>query len=156
MRVYTDTSWETQLYISKIEKKVNSLFFFETSTVKWVKFCSRICYKIDWVKRIPGWNKGLKRTWQSLTEFKKGHGLKEENVNWKGDKVGYHALHSWVNRKLGKPNKCEICGTETAKNYEWANKNHKYKRDLNDWIRLCRFCHRKFDKQYNLVDNNRI
>lgn len=77
--------------------------------------------------------------------FKKGR-IPE---NHKGDLVGYDALHDWVKRELGKPNKCEHCGTETAKRFEWANKSHEYKRDITDWIRLCKICHIKYDRENN-------
>ena len=110
------------------------------------------CYRIDWSKRIPGWNRGLKRIWKSPTEFKKGQNTNEKNVNWKGEKASYVAKHTWIKRKLGSPNKCDLCLTTTAKDYQWANKNHKYRRNLNDWIRLCIVCHRKYDKEHNLVD----
>lgn len=69
-----------------------------------------------------------------------------KNGNWKGNRVSYSALHDWVRYYLGKPNKCEECGTTTAKRYDWANKSFQYKRDLNDWIRLCRSCHIRKDK----------
>lgn len=67
----------------------------------------------------------------------------EANPIWKGDSVGYSALHAWVRRKLGTPNLCGRCNTTTAKRYEWANISGEYKRDLSDWIRLCTSCHRK-------------
>jgi len=41
--------------------------------------------------------------------------------------------------------KCELCGTEDAKKYEWANKDHKYFRNTNDWMRVCTKCHRNYD-----------
>ncbi|MEK6884664.1 MAG: hypothetical protein AABY22_33835, partial [Nanoarchaeota archaeon] len=65
-----------------------------------------------------------------------------KNTQWKGSKVGYVALHSWVRRELGKPNKCDFCGRndENQNIYEWANKSGNYLRDLNDWIRLCKKC----------------
>lgn len=66
--------------------------------------------------------------------------------NWKGEKASYHAMHAWVARHRGKPQKCEHCGTTEKKMYHWANKSHEYKRDLNDWIRLCRPCHSRYDK----------
>ena len=66
--------------------------------------------------------------------------------NWQGDKVGYPGLHQWVKKYLGKPKKCENCGTITAKQFDWANKSHIYLRDLRDWIRLCRKCHIHYDK----------
>lgn len=70
----------------------------------------------------------------------------ENNVNWKGDEVGYDALHDWVSRKLGRPKKCEHCGlNDSSRRYEWANKSHKYKRELDDWIRLCKKCHMRYD-----------
>lgn len=70
-----------------------------------------------------------------------------KNVNWKGGKVGYDALHDWVERKLGKPHKCENCGRTDLKHrqYHWANISGKYKRKISDWIRLCVRCHKIYD-----------
>jgi len=69
----------------------------------------------------------------------------KEHPCWKGDDVSYSGLHYWISRKLGKPRVCEMCGTKTAKKYEWANISGEYKRDKNDFIRLCVSCHRKMD-----------
>lgn len=70
----------------------------------------------------------------------------EKNVNWKGDQVGYDALHDWVKRNLGLPKKCEQCETtEPNIKYEWANISGEYIRDLTDWKRLCRKCHYHYD-----------
>lgn len=66
-----------------------------------------------------------------------------EKPNWKGDAVGYSALHAWVRRVKGAPCVCERCGTTEGKRYEWANKSREYRRDLDDWERLCVSCHRK-------------
>lgn len=78
------------------------------------------------------------------TEFKKG----QIPWNWKGDSVGYKCLHDWVKKRLGKPENCcnPQCGHKSSI-FEWANKSGKYKRDIKDWIRLCRSCHRKFDNK---------
>ena len=65
----------------------------------------------------------------------------ENSPTWKGDKVGYGALHDWVASVLGRPSKCEDCGTESAKRFDWANKSGRYLRDVSDWERLCRRCH---------------
>ena len=94
--------------------------------------------------------------------FVKGHKLseitkqkiREANIGkkspvWKGNNVGYHALHSWIERWKGTPELCENCGTTTAKKYEWANIDHLYKRILEDYIRLCTSCHRKYDVKNN-------
>ncbi len=80
----------------------------------------------------------------SLGRYVKGHQLTraELNPNWKGDAVGYTALHNWLHLKLGQPRYCSRCGDEDAKKYEWANISGEYKRDVNDWERLCVSCHR--------------
>jgi hypothetical protein len=70
----------------------------------------------------------------------------EKHGNWKGDSVGKDALHTWVIRKLGRPNICEFCGHDNKKT-EWANVSQEYKRDINDWWRLCRSCHLSYDYQ---------
>jgi hypothetical protein len=83
----------------------------------------------------------------------------EKNGMWKGDKVGYFALHDWVERKLGKSNYCEYCGLIQIKGgkkqwFQWANISHEYKRNTNDWIRLCVKCHKAYDirKDINIVN----
>lgn len=96
------------------------------------KFCSATCFQKNFVKNIlPNVeHKGLKD---------------EKNHQWKGNKVGYHGLHKWVARKLGKPMKCDHCLSEDKKKYEWASIDHSYIRDLEAWVRLCTSCHRKYD-----------
>ena len=69
----------------------------------------------------------------------------QNNHKWRGKNVGYRALHHWIRNHLGNPRKCEHCGTIKAKKFEWANKSHKYQRDLSDWLRLCTSCHKKYD-----------
>lgn len=69
------------------------------------------------------------------------------NGNFKGDKVGYSALHKWVRWHKGNAKKCEWCGvTSESKKIYWANIDHKYRRDLNDFISLCNPCHCLYDK----------
>ena len=68
---------------------------------------------------------------------------------WKGDEVGYQALHAWVRRQLGTPDTCEHCG-KIGLEYpfiHWANKSGEYKRNIRDWLRLCVKCHSKHDKK---------
>lgn len=108
------------------------------------------------VKGNVGPNKGKIWGKESRIAMSEGHKLKgiepkikfiaigEESPSWKGDRVGYGALHDWVRKWKGKPRICEHCGIE-GNNLEWANKSQEYKRDLNDWIRLCRTCHRRYD-----------
>lgn len=73
----------------------------------------------------------------------------DRNANWKGDEVGYSGVHTWIEKWKGKPKKCENCGTENAKKFEWANIDHKYRRVLQDYIRMCTSCHRNYDIENN-------
>ena len=114
------------------------------------------------------WNKGKKglqvgsygmlgkkhseETKKKMSEMRKGKKFTDEHKkkiglgNWKGEGVGYHGLHLWVSEQLGRPNKCEHCGRVAyGKQIHWANKNHQYKRNLSDWLRLCAKCHTKYD-----------
>jgi hypothetical protein len=69
----------------------------------------------------------------------------EKHYGWKGEDAGYLSLHQWIGRKLGKPSICMNCQNTKAKRYDWANVSYLYKRNLSDWIRLCRSCHMKRD-----------
>lgn len=105
--------------------------------------CSKQCAAFG---RIPPSQKG-KTAWNKGTDTFQLQG--EKNGVWKGDKVTYRPLHSWVERMLGKPCKCEFCLKDglTGHKIHWANKSHLYKRDLTDWIRLCAKCHKGYDLQ---------
>lgn len=86
--------------------------------------------------------------------YKKGHKQTtgEKNHQWKGEKATYNAIHHWVYRWKGQPRLCEKCGRkDLSKNrYHWANKDHTYKRILDDYIRLCDVCHWAYDKEHGL------
>lgn len=105
--------------------------------------------------------------WTNSGSFKKGcipfykiHpelALKGENSpNWKGKNIKYRSLHHWVQDNLGIPKKCEHCGKEwdKPKSIQWANKSHKYLKNLTDWISLCVPCHRKYDISYKRKQSN--
>lgn len=81
----------------------------------------------------------------SKIAYNKQGQIGEDHHAWKGESVGYTALHSWVRRILGTPSKCEDCESTTEVKYEWANISKEYKRALSDWKRLCGKCHMKFD-----------
>lgn len=100
---------------------------FETwpSKVKWgVKYCSCKCRALDQSKRGSA------------------------HHNWKGDNVGYRALHRWVEGRMGKPKGCAHCGQDNPeKRYHWANISKQYKRLTTDWVRLCTKCHGAYDRK---------
>ncbi len=94
----------------------------------------------------PHGNKGRKRPDVALRNSNdKKFGIKHHN--WKGDGVGYVAIHDWVKRQLGKPQKCEVCLRDNlvGRQIHWASKKHDYLRDVSGWVRLCTACHRKYD-----------
>ena len=68
--------------------------------------------------------------------------------------VKYKSLHDWVRKNLGIPNKCDFCENTNSKIYDWANKSGNYLKDLTDWIRLCRKCHRAYDVLKGLAKTN--
>ncbi len=74
----------------------------------------------------------------------------ENNLMWRGDGVGYSGLHKWVKQYLGAPIRCAFCKRSkwSPRAVQWANKSHKYKRNLKDWISLCVQCHKKYDKKH--------
>lgn len=70
----------------------------------------------------------------------------EKNTNWKGEDVGYVGSHIRKRKLHGHPKKCEVCGTnDIKKSYEWANLTGNFS-DPNDYKRMCRSCHSKYDK----------
>ena len=69
----------------------------------------------------------------------------EKNNMWKGDDVGYFALHAWIRRNKPKSEVCESCGKK--KKLDAANISGKYKRDVNDFKWLCRKCHLESDER---------
>jgi len=92
------------------------------------------------------------------TRFKKGNtsflSLHPENASrndnhfaWKGEKVSYRGLHQWVIREKGYADTCSDCGRYSSnhRDIQWANIDHKYRRNLDDFIQLCRKCHRSHD-----------
>ncbi len=64
---------------------------------------------------------------------------------FKGSVTEYKRLHEWVSYHFGRPQMCEDCGTTEAKRYDWAAIDNRYTKLREDWKRLCRSCHQKFD-----------
>ena len=107
------------------------------------KFCSMRCYapyRLDHLVRS-----GKKSRWTKEKPFlgDKNSPKGAEHSHWKGDKVGYRGLHYWLHREKGKPQGCK-CG-RTGCRFQWANKDGKYRRNINDYISMCPSCHKKHD-----------
>lgn len=101
-------------------------------------------------KKRPDIAKLMSRISKGREPWNKGNKVPQitgkKHFAWKGDNVSYGSLHDWVSAHLGRPNKCSHCGREDLCRYEWANISGEYKRNLKDWIRLCKKCHMKMDK----------
>jgi len=96
-----------------------------------------------------GWNPS-EEIRKRIRENRKGKCIGKIHPKWKGEKVGYDALHDWIKRKKGKAKQCVHCGTKDAKRYEWSNIDHKYRRNVDDFIELCTKCHYKYHQDNNL------
>lgn len=133
----------------------------------WRKFCSSKCYWDSKIGKKHNWgikiSKSLRGKKKSPDHIKKvADALRgQERLSWRGSNhfawkgrwVNYGSLHDWVARYRGREKKCSRCGLSDAKRkYNWANISGKYKRDLNDWIRLCIPCHRNLDNGRNSMN----
>src|SRR3990167_8451284 len=68
-------------------------------------------------------------------------------MNWKGDNAGKTAKHKWLYKHFGRPQICENKSCAGNSNFfEWCLKKGKeYSHERNDYLRLCRSCHRRYD-----------
>lgn len=84
---------------------------------------------------------------QRISEAKKGRpgAAAEENPAWAGDAVGYAGVHTWVRTRRPLTGACQVCGA-TDRKTENANLSGEYRRDLDDFLEMCRFCHRQYDR----------
>lgn len=94
----------------------------------------------------------LGKKWNHPMSEEQKQKLRDSNLNinngmWKGDKVSYGALHTWIRKNKLKPNLCENC--KRASPYDIANISGKYKRDIHDYKWICRRCHMIEDKRIN-------
>lgn len=107
-------------------------------------------------KKISQALKGIKRTFtvehrKKLSDIKKKALVNPKNhPHYKGKKAGYRAIHVFIVRKLGRAIKCSRCLKESGR-IHWSNIDHKYSRDLKDWVQLCSTCHGENDKKLRLI-----
>lgn len=78
----------------------------------------------------------------------------KKHPQWKGDNVGYRAIHHWIEKYFGKASKCEKCKILNLSRYHWANISGKYKRNITDWLQLCPSCHKLLDKGNKCVNGH--
>ena len=77
-----------------------------------------------------------------------GKYIGEKSGMWKGDLAGICAMHHWVIQIKGYANehKCIDCPNQAR---DWSNKDHQYKRNVDDYLPRCRKCHQIYDNKYN-------
>lgn len=111
--------------------------YFRNSLIKKQKyfFCSKNCY-----------NKHAKIIGKKVS-------IKNENHwNWKGKDVKYGGVHRWIKRHKEKSQTCEHCNKK--RKLDLANISDKYKRDIDDYLWLCRSCHEKYDNtKFNIIED---
>ncbi len=94
----------------------------------------------------------------AVSRFMKFHNMRvgrnrdqfgSKNPGWKGENVSYTQHHNRVRQLRGTPQICEVCGSENDPKtiYDWANLTGKYE-DPNDYKRMCRSCHSKYDDKF--------
>lgn len=103
-------------------------------------YCSQKCTGLAWVGHAP-----------PKSAFKKGDNTGSKNNKWK-ENAGYVAIHDWVRRYKEKHKNCEDCGIGSdIRRLEWSNIDHKYRRNLDDYNALCRYCHEAHHRKMKLL-----
>lgn len=126
----------TKLPCPKREELVD---LYESKNMSQLELCQHYGKSLKVIQR---WFKELKI--KPRRQIKRNQ-TRERNSHWKGDNVGYKTYHQRVQAQRGKPSRCEMCETTTAKKFEWASMTRDFK-NIYDYIRLCVSCHKKFDK----------
>ncbi len=74
-----------------------------------------------------------------------------ESSQWRGDKIKYFGIHQWLQKYYGKAYICQNLTCELKELNlvcEWAKLKHvDYERKRENFVMLCRSCHRKYDKK---------
>ena len=108
-----------------------------------------------WNKSLKGYSLNIKNPRQftdadrnRIVEWRKKNGWDkgENHPQWKGEDVKYQSLHIWVRRQKGDASECwnEHC-EGLSNSFDWANIDGEYRRNLDDFISLCRSCHKLYD-----------
>lgn len=73
----------------------------------------------------------------------------ELSSQWKGMAAGLDAQHKRISAVYGTPKRCEHCGTtDPATHYHWAFNNAGDRLNVQNYLRLCAACHRKYDDAF--------
>lgn len=153
--------------LETLEKKRQSMLGKNKGKVPWHKGTKGLIRGLKG-DLSPNWNGGAAKCsvcgkvlghgkYKDYCRLHTPRGKGENHYKWSGDDVGYDGLHDWIRKVGGIPATCEHCGKTglTGRKIQWANKSGQYKRDRDDWIRLCVSCHAIYDRK-NRVNISQI
>jgi len=116
------------------------------------KFCSKICKNNSLlnVSRPQKTKEKISNSLKGRTSPNKGKEVRwmigKKNYNWKGGVAYVGNLHVWVRRNKGNAKICVDCGASSDKRViQWSNIDHKYRKNLDDFVGRCVSCHKFYD-----------
>lgn len=104
--------------------------------------CSKKCHYAVIGQKLSKLKKGVKRP-----DMKNPYWLRKEGPEHPmfSNTPSYNAIHNYMRVRVPKPKTCLHCGEE--KPLELANISQQYTREVNDWMYLCKSCHRRYDSK---------
>jgi len=110
------------------------------------KFCKKV-FSVYPYRR----EKAIFCSYKCLGQWSKENLSGGKSLLWQGEKTNYYNLHKRLVKYFGHPKQCEHCGKIGIKegrrwNIEWALKRgEEYEYKIENFLHLCRFCHKKYD-----------
>jgi len=133
-----------------------SIYFPKNRLLRNSRYCCRKCYDLDKRGIVPS-NLIEARKKSPLQKGKCPFVFKGKNHwNW-SENPSYRAVHQWLYQNYGNACKCENPKCiyprkdkrgnlmSKPKQYQWANINGIYKRDIKNFKQLCASCHKLYD-----------
>jgi hypothetical protein len=106
-------------------------------------------YKTSRGKKLKNHLSNLLLNQKNINFFKSG--IEHPNFKGKNSTVyvkDYKDIHRWLNINFGKADRCENikCNNANPKMFEWSLiHNKKYEKNRENFWKLCRKCHKKYD-----------